>query len=108
MVKSTAKEMAALREEVFERDGYRCMWPGCSASPGWNPEEGQFNKLEMAHLTHRGMGGSKERNTADNCITLCQIHHDCLDGRTGLGILRSELNSLFRALLGSSRSTPNG
>ena len=105
MPKSTAEEMAVLREEVFARDGYRCMWPGCDRDIGFTPST---NPLQMAHLTHRGMGGSRERNTADNCITLCALHHDCLDGRTGLGILRAELNSLFRALLGSSRSTPNG
>jgi hypothetical protein len=79
--------MAALREEVFTRDG-GCVWPGCTYSPFEAP-------LQMAHLTHRGMGGSRERNTLSNTLALCEIHHSCLDGRTGLGILRRELNVML-------------
>lgn len=74
-----------LREIVLDRDG-GCVWPGCDRN----------EPLEMAHLTHRGMGGSKHRNTEDNAVILCQTHHSCLDGRTGLGILRTELNELLR------------
>ena len=87
-MKSSPADIAALREEVFTRDLWKCRWPGC---------EWPVAPLQLAHLTHRGMGGSVERNTVDNCVTLCTVHHDCLDGRTGLGILRNELNVMLRA-----------
>lgn len=98
MPRSSAKEMADLRETVFERDGYKCCWPGCIYTPNKYPLPDL--PLQLAHLTHRGMGGSRERNTPDNCVTLCSVHHDCLDGRTGLGTLRFELNALLRAVVG--------
>jgi hypothetical protein len=78
-------QLSELRTEVYERAQGKCEWPGC-ADPGQH----------LAHLTHRGMGGSKTRNTADNCAWLCVRHHDILDGRTGLGTLRWELNELMR------------
>lgn len=80
--------LSDLRAEVLERDG-GCIWPGC---------EHHTEPLQLAHLTHRGMGGSKSRNTPDNCVTLCRIHHDCLDGRTGLGTLRYELNQMLTTI----------
>jgi hypothetical protein len=88
MPKSTASEMRDLRDAVVFRD-QTCRWPSCSY---------RTEPLEMAHLQHRGMGGSKERNTLDNTILLCRIHHNCLDGRTGLGTLRYELNEMLRAV----------
>lgn len=77
--------MAALRAEVYERAQGACEWPGCT-DPG----------TQLAHLTHRGMGGSRVANTPDNACLLCERHHDCLDGRTGLGTLRWELNEMMR------------
>ncbi len=85
MPKASRAEMTALRSEVYERAQGACEWPGC-ADPG----------TELAHLTHRGMGGSKRANTASNCSWLCERHHNCLDGRTGLGTLRWELNEMLR------------
>lgn len=77
---------ADLRRELLAAlPSNRCEWPGCT-----DPGE------QMAHLTHRGMGGSKWANTIDNVVWLCVRHHDCLDGRTGLGSLRWELNELMR------------
>jgi len=73
----------------MERDG-GCVWPGCDR------EITSMNPLQLAHLKHRGMGGSKTRNTEENCVILCADHHDCLDGRTGLGTLRYELNEMLR------------
>lgn len=78
-------DLSSLRANVLERDG-GCVWPV-------DHHEG---KLELAHLSHRGMGGSTSRNTEENCVTLCTLHHNCLDGRTGLGTLRYELNELLR------------
>lgn len=72
MVRSTTAEMRDLREAVFARAGWRCQWPQCP-----HPEL----ELQMAHLHHRGMGGSTAANTLDNCICLCKWHHDALDGR---------------------------
>ena len=88
MPKSSPTEMAALRAQVWERAGDRCEWPGC-VDPA----------TELAHLTHRGMGGSRARNTPLNAAALCERHHDCLDGRTGLGTLRWELNELLRTVI---------
>ena len=42
------------------------------------------------------MGGSRTRNRIDNVAWVCVRHHDVLDGRTGLGILRVELNETLR------------
>lgn len=79
-----------LREIVFERDRGRCRWPGCT-----DPAE------VLAHLTHRGMGGGKSRNTEDNAAAMCERHHDVLDGRTALGTLRWELNEMMRHVINS-------
>lgn len=89
MVKSTRRELSALRAEVFERAGHRCEWPACEYPIN------EFNRLELAHLSHRGMGGSRSVNTADLCRAFCTYHHDALDGRTGLGNLRQELRQLL-------------
>ena len=78
-------ELSDLRAVVLERDR-GCVWPAC--------ESGE--RLQLAHLKHRGMGGSKTRNTEDNCVMLCELHHNCLDGRTGLGILRLELSEMLK------------
>ncbi len=86
MPKSSREDMAALRSEVYERAQGRCEWPGCVNPTG----------TQLAHLTHRGMGGSKVANTPSNAVLLCARHHDCLDGRTGLGTLRWELNEMLR------------
>lgn len=93
MVKSTHAELVNLRLEVFDRDSYTCVWPGCGHQGSTE------NPLQLCHLTHRGMGGSKYANRPENCVTLCAIHHDCLDGRTSLGNLRFELNEMLRSLV---------
>lgn len=86
--RSSRTEMAAFREAVIARARYICEWPGCE-----DPGEA------LAHLTHRGMGGSKERNRPDNAAWLCERHHDILDGRTALGTLRWELNEMLRHVI---------
>ena len=84
-----------LKADVLERDG-GCVWPGCDYEiTGTNP-------LQLAHLTHRGMGGSKHRNTEDNCVTLCRKDHDVFDGRMGLQFTicrtRTALDAYLRGL----------
>jgi len=49
--------MSALRLEVFDRDGWHCVWPGCEEIEVARGDG--FVTLQLAHLTHRGMGGSK-------------------------------------------------
>lgn len=89
MPKAKPGELAALRLQAFDRD-QGCRWPSCDRAVDY------ANPLEMAHLHHRGMGGSVEVNTLDEVVMLCRIHHNCLDGRTGLGILRRELNEMLK------------
>lgn len=85
MPRSSPAEMLALHAEVFHRSQGICEWPPCK-----DPAE------QLAHLTHRGMGGSKLANRASNAAAMCIRHHDLLDGRTALGTLRWELNELMR------------
>lgn len=89
MPKAKPGELAALREEVFARDG-GCVWPG-------DDHEGA---AQLAHLHHRGMGGRTVVNTPELCITLCRFHHDIYDGRIVGATARSEWAGLFRYLAG--------
>ena len=68
-------ELSKLRTEAMERAGSQCEWPNC----------GTAYELQMAHLVHRGMGGSPKANTLANVCMLCVYHHDILDGRTVKG-----------------------
>ena len=81
-------DLVVLREQAKTRSEGRCEWPGCS---DWGEH--------LAHLTHRGMGGSLEANRLNNVAWLCIRHHDCLDGRTALGTLRWELNEMMRTVI---------
>ncbi|RMF20604.1 MAG: HNH endonuclease [Deltaproteobacteria bacterium] len=47
---------------MFERDGWRCAVPGCSAR----------GNLQDHHLRYRSQGGD---NSLDNRIALCVWHH---------------------------------
>jgi predicted restriction endonuclease len=93
MPKSSPIELADLREAAMVRDGWQCRWPGC-----YRVHSNTLDPLEMAHLEHRGMGGSRERNTLDNVIILCRYHHALFDGRTHDGLHR-ELAALLRTLI---------
>ena len=81
--------LSELREEALERDGYRCVWPGCQSR----------DDLEMAHLEPKGMGGRPSVNVIDNVAILCRRHHSLLDGRSHYGLKR-ELLYLLEAYLG--------
>ena len=80
-------DVGALRRAVLERALWVCEWPGCTN-----------RDLQLAHLTHRGMGGNPKANTTTNCAGLCTFHHDILDGRTVKG-RRYEVAELLRAFL---------
>lgn len=88
MPRSSREELAALREEVFARDG-RCVWPGCADGP-----------LQLVHLHHRGMGGQTSVNIPEECVTMCRTHHDIYDGRIVGSYAREEWAALFRYLAG--------
>lgn len=55
----------ALRQRVFEADGWRCQVTGCINSGG---------PLECHHIEPVSKGGSNE---VSNLITLCLFHHAC-------------------------------
>jgi hypothetical protein len=59
-------ERAAVRAAVFERDGYRCQFPGDRAR--WPC----FGGLSFHHLRKEGQGGSY---TAENGLSLCIGHN---------------------------------
>ena len=78
-------ELQTLRAQAITLSGGECEWPYCFQ-----------NGDQLAHLQHRGMGGSRTRNRIDNVAWLCVQHHEVLDGRTSLGTLRFELNETLR------------
>lgn len=83
---------ADLRQIALEQTGHRCTWPGMD-------HEGP---LEMAHLEHRGMGGSAAANRPDKVTILCRYHHGVLDGRTVHG-RRAAVVGLLTAYLASEQ-----
>lgn len=56
-----------LKQEVKERDNYRCQKCGSS------------NPLHVAHIEHRKMGGDDTKNFKENLITLCDDCHKEFD-----------------------------
>ena len=78
-----------LREQVMDRAGGRCEFPGC----------GLGGRLEMAHLKGSGMGGSKYRDVIENLAMLCGPHHTWLDGGLMPSSRRYENEQILRAVL---------
>lgn len=58
-------DYACVREEMYERDGWRCF------------ECGRSDTLTPHHITPRSQGGS---DTLENLITLCLDDHQRMDG----------------------------
>jgi len=52
------------RDEVRERDGYCCKWPGCKST----------KHLEVHHI-HKWSTSPNLRYNIANGITLCRFHH---------------------------------
>jgi hypothetical protein len=55
-------ERTRAAHRVFERDGWRCVVPGCTS----------MRNLHDHHVRFRAAGGS---NALDNRVTLCAFHH---------------------------------
>lgn len=60
--RAASKIPPAMRRRVFERDAYRCRFPGCRSS----------RNLDIHHLKHRANGGG---HSSGNLGTLCVGHH---------------------------------
>lgn len=56
----------ALRQEVLQRDAFRCRWCGATNQGG-----------DLHHIEYR-RGFSYDR--ADNLVTLCRLHHGFVHG----------------------------
>lgn len=82
--------MTDLREDVMERAGGRCEFDGCTYTN---------QRLEEAHLSAKGMGGSKRRDHIDNLAALCTHHHDWLDCRITPNMRRLENEMALRSML---------
>lgn len=83
-----AKRRSSLREQVFERDGGRCIWPGCGE---W--------ATELAHFSSIGMGGRVSADSPENAGAMCYDHARISDGEYGTGG-RAEYLEAHRRLLG--------
>ncbi len=59
---------AAVRREVWKRDGGRCQWPLASGGVC-----GSTVRVELDHVRARGQGG---RATVENMRLLCRFHND--------------------------------
>jgi len=64
-----------VRVAVLQRDNFSCQARGC----GWSREHAVPDDprrfLELHHICHHVAGGA---NTAENLITLCNVHHDAI------------------------------
>lgn len=63
----------AERVAALDRDGHACVYCKWNYSQRAPHDARRF--LELHHLQHHAAGG---KNTADNLITLCNVHHDKL------------------------------
>ena len=63
IIRRNGKDMALLRQIVFERDRYRCC--DCGKPVSWDSGH-------LAHIQSRGAGGS---DVPENLRTLCAICH---------------------------------
>ena len=70
-------EWAEWRRAVFQRDGYRCVWPKCPARSGLEPHH-IIRKIERPDLIH----------DVDNGVTLCNSHHEQINGQESLFVIR--------------------
>lgn len=76
----------SVRRAVMRRDGGRCQGRGCGWPEGFPENDHRF--LEVHHIVHHVEG---DKNTAENLVTLCNIHHDEVH-RSG-GVLDLEIRS---------------
>lgn len=66
--KRSAAQVKKIREQVFERDGNKCLAEGVFGFCG--------GPLTIQHRVGRGMGGSAQYDTPAHLITFCQIHNE--------------------------------
>jgi HNH endonuclease. len=60
-----------VRREVMRRDNWSCRWTGCGWPHGFPDTDHRY--LEAHHIKQHAHGGE---NTAENLVTLCNLHHD--------------------------------
>lgn len=60
-----------VRREVMRRDNWSCRWVGCGWPHGFPESDHRY--LEAHHIKQHMHGGE---NTAENLVTLCNLHHD--------------------------------
>ena len=68
-----------VRVAVLQRDGFACQARGCAWSRDQATPGDPRRFLELHHIEHHAAGG---KNTADNLVTLCNVHHDAEHRRT--------------------------
>lgn len=85
---------ARLRDEVYERDGFRCGWCGRTNAI-----------IDIHHIIYR-RGAQEDR--LDNLICLCRTHHDFVHGRAnarGQVITKARAQEILRQVIAAPGST---
>jgi hypothetical protein len=63
----------AVRVKVLTRDNFQCTHDGC----GWSRDKlSKGDPRKYLELHHKNFHVNKGENTAENLITLCNVHHD--------------------------------
>lgn len=63
----------SVRVKVLTRDNFQCTHEGC----GWNRDKlSKGDPRKYLELHHKNFHVNKGENTAENLITLCNVHHD--------------------------------
>jgi hypothetical protein len=86
------------KEQLFERDGRKCQWPGCQLGQGdRDPVGGGMVVLTADHKSPHSLPGGQWTGTLDDWQTLCARHQqekkNFIDDRSG----RHNLRELVRA-----------
>lgn len=62
-----------VRIEVLRRDAFSCRQRGCGWSRAQASPDDPRKFLELHHKVEHAQGG---KNTVENLVTLCNVHHD--------------------------------
>jgi hypothetical protein len=69
--KRSRKQVAAVREDVFERDQHSCVVNGSI----WSTIQPCAGVLTVQHRVGKGMGGSAQYDAPSSLLAMCAVHN---------------------------------